>query len=253
MTKQTRTRDMEGIRDIASRIISVDKMDPYAKVMVYGPHGSGKTRFIASAPKPLIIDVEERGTRSARGSGAKTVVISKWEEVGHAYWLLKSGKHPFESVGIDTVDALFHLAMDFVLDEAEERDPTREKRMPDQRSYGRANNLIRGMILAFRNLNMHVIFAAHSRAITDEDTKEVTSVTVNLPAGSRSSVMDSVGILGYMQPKLARVNGKKQWVDELIVGPDRLYDTKDRTNALGPRLLRPTMDKVIQAWIGKEQ
>lgn len=250
---EARTRDAAAIRDLASRISSVDEEDLYAKVLVYGPHGAGKTRFAATAPRCLIIDVNERGTRSARGSGARKIVVGNWLEIGHAYWLLASGKHKFESVAIDTIDGMYGLAMDFVLDEAEQRDPSREKRSPDKRSYGRANQLVRGMLLAFRNLEMHVIFTAHSRVITDEDTNEVTGVTVNMPAGARAAAMDAVGVLGYMEPRQVRLKGKRTWVDQLICGPSALYETKDRTNALGDVLTRPTMPKVIEAWAGNNE
>jgi len=206
---RTRPDDAE-IEALVKGIRSVDQVSPYCKVLVYGLNGSGKTRLAASAPKCLILDINEQGTRSAagKGTGAKYRTISNWNQIGAMYWYLKSGNHPYKSVALDTLTAMQEMAMAFVLGEAEERDPTRERSMPDKRSYGRAGQLMKGMMLAYRNLPMHVIFTAQERSIRDEDTEEIVDITVDLPAGSRSTAMGCVGILGRMAPQEITVRGK---------------------------------------------
>lgn len=242
------------LRSVKDRIKDVSEVEAFAKVCVYGVNGSGKTRFAASAPNALIIDINEHGTRSASGTGAKVFEVDSWDDIGHVYWYLKAGKHPYESVALDTVTAMQQMAMSFVLGEAEERDPSREKGMPDKRTYGRAGQLMTAMMLAFRNLPMHVIFTAQERSVKDDDTGETELITVDLPASSRGTAMGSVGVLGRMQPREAKVRDKKtkkikkQWVDTMYVGPHEVMSTKDRTNTLGPVLMKPTMPKVIAAW-----
>lgn len=251
----TRTQNPEAIREAVKRIRPVNEVDPYVKVLVFGPNGSGKTRFAGTAPNCLIVDINERGTRSIVGTGAQRIEIDRWDDIGHIYWYLKSGKHDFESVAIDTVTAMQGLAMSFVLGEAEERDPSRERGMPDKRSYGRAGELVKGIALAFRNLDMHVIFTAQVRNIYDDVTDEITEQAVDLPAGSRGTVTGCVSVLGFMQPKEVRVRRKdtgkieSKWVDQLILGPDSRYGAvKDRTNRLGPVMRNPTMPDIIEAW-----
>lgn len=249
-----RTRDVEAIRAVARRISSVDDVDPHVKVLVFGHNGSGKTRFAATAPKCLIIDINEAGTRSAVGSGAKKVVVDNWPDIGHLYWYLKAAKHNFESVAIDTLTAMNMLAMRFVLGEAEDRDPARVKDMPDKRTYGKTGQLMTSMIWAFRNLPMHVVFTAQVRTITDDDTGEVLDYAVDLPAGSRGAANGAVSVLGYLEPREVRVrdkNGKvtRRWTDHMLLGPNHEYSSlKDRTNQLGPILKNPTMPAVIEAW-----
>jgi AAA domain len=248
----SRTADPEKIKAVVRRIRPVDEITPHAKVLVYGDNGSGKTRFAASAPKCLIVDVTEEGTRSAAGSGSHYLTADTFDDIGQIYWYLRSGKHKFESVAIDTITAMENVALAMVLDEAENRDPTRERRMPDQRSWGRANELVKGMLMAYRNLPMHVIFTAQARDVIDRETEELTARTVDLPAGSRGVAMGMVGILGYLEPREVTVKRgserKREWRDTLYVGPHETFSTKDRTNNLGKLVLNPTMDKIIQAW-----
>lgn len=239
---------------IKKRIHSVDQHSPFAKCLVFGVNGIGKTRFAASSPKAVIVDINEEGTRSAKGSGARVFEADTWGDIGDIYWYLKAGKHPFESVSLDTLTAMQNMAMSFVLGEAEDRDPTRERSMPDKRSYGRAGELMKGMMLAYRNLPMHVVFTAQERTIRDEDTDEIIDVTVDLPAGSRGTAMGCVGVLGRMTTKEVRARNKKtrkvtkKWVDHLQVGPHEIIRTKDRTGVLPPVLRNPTMGDIIDAW-----
>ena len=226
---------------------------PYAKVCAYGRNGSGKTRLAASAPKVLIANFPEETDRSIKGvPGARVYEITSWEKVGVLYWYLKGGEHPFESVALDTITAMNSLALEFVMGEAEDRDPTRERSQPDKRTWGRAGQLMRGMLLAFYNLPMHTIFLAQERRIRDQDTEELLEITVDLPNSSRGVALGSVGVLGRMVPREVRTrhNGKvrKEWVDHLFLAPHEIVWTKDQTHSLGKVLREPTMSKIIEAW-----
>lgn len=248
-----KTKPSDRTIEALKKDIRLPGTNPYAKVCIYARNGGGKTRLAGSAPKCIILDCNEEGDRSIKGvKGVRVFPALNWERVGAFYWYLKSGNHPFESVAIDTVTGLNVLALDFVMNEAEERDPTRERAQADKRTWGRAGNLMRGMVYAYRNLPMHVIFCAQERRIRDQDTEELLEVTVDLPNSSRGAVMDSVGILGRMTPREVRVKrgGKihKEWRDHLYLAPHEIIQTKDRTHSLGSVLRDPTMSKIIAAW-----
>lgn len=248
-----RTRPPSSEIEALKKDIQLPGSKPYARLCAYGRNGSGKTRLGASFPNVLIVDCNDEGDRSVKGvPGTRVIHCTNWHRVGVAYWYLKTARHPFESVSIDTVTEMNNLAMDFVLDEAENRDPTREKAMPDRRAYGRTATLMRGMLYAYRNLPLHVIFLAQERIIRDPDTEEILEITVDLPNGSRGAAMSGAGILGRLTPKRVRVreDGRvvKRWQDQLFVEPDEIVWTKDRTNLLRPVLKDPTGDKIIAAW-----
>lgn len=241
-------------KEIESRIVSVDEADPYVKILVYGRNGMGKTRFAATGPKCLIVDIHEEGTRSAKGSGSKKFSVQKWADIGDIYWFLKAGNHPYESVALDTLTAMNRLCLNMVMGEAEDRDPNREIGMPDRRSYGRAGELMRNQLLAFRNLPMHVIFTAQERVISDEDGDEPVLHTPDLPAGSRGIAMGSVGIIGRIYQQQVKIRNKRtkqiteKWEVRMLVGPHDTFDTKDRTGELGNVIRNPTMQSIITKW-----
>lgn len=236
---------------VAKKIKSVDEANQYVKILVYGKNKKGKTRFASTAPNILIIDIDEEGTRSAAGSGADVLEVSTFDEVAHIFWWLKAGNHEYDAVAVDTITALANAAMRKVLGESEDRDPTRESAMPDRRTYGRSNQLVKGLLLDFRNLPMHVIFLAQERTMKDDDDEEATTFhTVDLSPGTRATALGSVGIIGriYLREAPQKGKSKTKWEARMLVGPHEDYDSGNRVEGLPTIMRNPTMPRIIEAW-----
>lgn len=253
MAQKVNTKALSArAEQVAKRIKSVDEANKYVKILVYGKNKKGKTRFASTAPDCLIIDIDEEGTRSASGSGSDVLEVNTFDDVAHIYWWLKAGNHEYRSVALDTVTALQNAALRKVLGEAEDRDPTRELAMPDRRIWGRANQLVKGLLLDFRNLPMHVIFLAQEREVKDDDDEESSTFhTVDLPAGSRATALGSVGIIGRIYLREVPRKGAKakpEWEARMLVGPHEDYDSGNRINGLPVIVRDPTMPKFMKAW-----
>ena len=85
--------------------ISRNTSIPPPRIMVYGPHGLGKTPFGASAPAPIFILTED-------GLGRLEVehfpVAKSYKDVHEALESLK-GEHDYSTVVIDSLDWLDNL------------------------------------------------------------------------------------------------------------------------------------------------
>lgn len=242
---------------IAERIVPAADAEPHVKVLVYGRNGKGKTRFGATGPNPLIIDINEKGTRSVRRSNAEVMPVKTWQDIGNTYWFLKHGDHEYETVVIDTLTSMHALCLRFVMKDNARLDPSKEPDTPSKRDWGRAGKLMERWLYAYRNLPMHVIFLAQERVLREEETGEVELVTVDLPAGARSMALGSVEVIGRVFRRERRTKrGKKKistWETLMLVGDHELYDSKDRTGAL-PRIMRqPTMEQIIEASLSDEE
>jgi phage nucleotide-binding protein len=254
----------KGIAKIRKKIVHVSDANPQCKVLVYGRSGHGKTRFAASGPKTIILDVNEKGTRSVRSYNAHMIPIDSWEELTFAYWMLKEGSHKFETVVIDTLTQVQYLCMRHVLREAEDRDPNRPASMPRRQDWGQLGELMKPLILNFRNLPMNVVFVCQERVdkSADED-EEVTNRRVpDLSPSVRGIAMASVEVMGRIYKRKVRSVGKDKtgkkkekatWQTRMLVGPHEDYETKDRTGALGTIIIEPTMEMVIRASLDIEE
>src|SRR6266702_1026624 len=102
----------KAVARVEKRIVDISEASPYLNMLVYGRNKQGKTVFGASAPKPLICDINEKGTRSARRvKGARVFPASTWADVVHLYWYLKEVDHGYQSVIIDTATAMQQVCM----------------------------------------------------------------------------------------------------------------------------------------------
>lgn len=243
---------------VASRIVDVDAANPHVKILVYGRNGKGKTRFAASAPKCLIIDINEKGTRSARSfKGVKVFPVDDWYDIQALYWYLKKGDHDFQSVAIDTLTAMQALCMSKVLYEGYERDSTKDPKTPTKRDWGTTGQMMGEEILKFRNLPMNVIFTAQERTEGDPEEGEPLLITADLPGMARKVALGAVEVIGRMYKKPVRnkrqKGAKKKWEFRMLVGDHEDYDTKDRTFSLGTILREPSVPKIIKASISEEE
>jgi hypothetical protein len=248
----------QAIKNVKKRIVPVEEAEPHVKVLIYGRNGQGKTRTAAAAPKPLIIDINEHGTRSVKSyKGAEVFQVRRWEDITWAYWMLREGEHEYETVILDTVTAMQNLCMRQVLGEAEDRDPNREPSMPDRRSWGKLGELMKPVFLDFRNLPMHVVFIAQERAIENEEEAIVEHVP-NLSPSIRDVATGSVDIIGRVFQREVRVANKrakkeeKAWETRMLVGPHDEFVTKDRTGALGRIVRQPSINKIIEVAFNEE-
>jgi hypothetical protein len=240
----------KAIERVERRIVGVDEADPFVKILVYGRNGQGKTRFAATAPDVLIVDINERGTRSARRSGARVFHVRKWEDITYVYWYLKAGNHSFQSVALDTLTAMGALCMTQVLREAEDRDPNRDPKLPTQRDWNKVTEMMKPLLLNFRNLPMHVIYTAQERVVGDED--EPGEHVPDMSAANRKIATGAVQIIGRIYQKEVRKVKKgskkevKRWETRMLVGPHDEYTTKDRTGALGRIVSNPNVPDIIR-------
>lgn len=246
-----------AIARIEKRIIPVSEATPYVKVLLYGRNGKGKTRIAATAPKPLIIDVNEQGTSSVRNyPDAHVLNCSRWEDITYAYWYLRSGNHPFESAIIDTLTQAQKICMKHVLNEAEDRDPNRPASMPDRRAWGQMTELMKPIIFDFRNLPMHIVFVCQERVDRASDDEEESGevqprVVPDLSPSVRGDAMAAVGIMGRVYRRGVRIGkGRKErveWETRMLVGDHEQYESKDRTGKLGYVIRKPSIPQMIEA------
>lgn len=242
-----------GPAELAKRIRSVDKVSPYVNALFYGRNKTGKTTLAATAPKCLILDINEEGTRSVagKGTGAEVLTVTRWEDVVNAYWYLNAGQHSYESIAIDTLTGMQGLALRFCMGEAEDRDPSRPVDMPDQRTWGKAGELMKRWMLDFRNLPVHTIFLAQERVITEEE-EGTPFHTIDLSPGSRGTATGSVSVLGRVYRKeVTKVNPRTKrevstWTTKVLVGSHAEYDAGNRLEL--PRFLtNPKFTDIIAA------
>lgn len=231
------------------------------RYLIYGRNKKGKTRFCATAPDVLICDPED-GTIAEKKLDPDIWHITQWTDLDDVYHAVKSGvkspktNQPYKWVALDGMTRMLAMAVDFVLNQQLERDLTRKPTEIDtRRLYGRANQMIQGMLHNFHSLRgTGLIFTAQERVVEienmedlgdDQDATPASFMYVpDLSPGARSPLNQVVDLIGriyvvrgdFTTERRVRQGGKvvvKKFETNvqrrLFVGPHEMYDTGYRS------------------------
>lgn len=194
-----------------------------ANVLAHGMGGAGKTRMTVSAldlGPVLHLDIEG-GTMSIMdeiSSGAvQSMKIEKYEQFTNVMLELKSGKHSFETLVVDSGTELQKLYLDML----------GNKDMPTLQDYGKLSHETRKCLRFLRDLDMNLLYITLSKDEKDEQFGSIVrkpSLTGKLPEEA-CGYMD---IVLYLTTK--EIDGQLERV--AVTQPtERLY-AKDRSGRL---------------------
>lgn len=161
----------------------------HLKVMVFGQSGSGKTTFALTAPNAAVIDTE-RGTDlySGRDGIAPFGVLraNTLTEIQTAVAFLKTGKHSFETVILDSLTPVY----DVLVGALESKSKSGEM---SYREWGAVKRKMNALYNALLDLPMHVIITAREAVEYETSGRELRKVGAKPDADkSLSYVFDFV-------------------------------------------------------------
>ena len=222
--------------------------------LIYARNKKGKTRFCTTAPDVLILD-PERGTDEFTKVNPDVWPIHGWSDFNEVYQFLRSGDHKYRYVAFDGMTRFSNMALRFVMEQAEEHDLSRKPGMVQQRDYGKAGELMKGMMYNFQNLGVGTIYTAQERQIEGEfgeedDDAEPSPVQYvpDLPKGVRSTVNALVDVIGRLYTVPVETDAGTRVQRRVWLAPSAIYDTGYRSEFVLPNYLsNPTVPRMIRA------
>lgn len=233
----------------------------YPRFLVYSRNKKGKTWFCLTAPNVLVLD-PENGTDEFTKRDPNVWPIDTWSDLDEAYHFLKGGNHSYEWLAVDGVTRMSNMSLRFVMRKGEERDLDRTPGMVQRQDYGKAGELLKGMILNFQTLPMGIVYTAQERLIDvtsedldDDDAEDTTHMFVpDLPKGTRGTLNSVVGVIGrlYVVKAMKKVRRDGEVIEKpypqrrLWIGDHVAYDTGFRSEFtnLPPMLKDPTVERL---------
>ncbi len=161
----------------------------HLKVMVFGSAGTGKTTFALTAPNAAVIDTE-RGTDMYAGRDGiapfGVLRANTLTEIQGAITFLKSGKHPFETIILDSLTPVY----DVLVGALEAKSKSGEM---SYREWGAVKRKMNALYNALLDLPMHVIITAREAVEYETSGRELRKVGAKPDADkSLSYVFDFV-------------------------------------------------------------
>jgi len=237
----------------ASKIVNVGDMTDPPRYLFYARNKKGKTRLAQSAPRVLILD-PEKGTKELPPD-QPVWPIGQWEDLNDVFKYTKTAdcKNKYDWIAVDGMTRITNMALRYVMKQHEERDLDRIPGMVAQKDYGKAGELIKGMLFNFHNLPQGIIYTAQERVETqgefdseDEDLEEAqTRFVPDLPKGVRSSLNAIVDCIGRIYVVKTEVRGVEVLQRRLWIAPTEAYDTGYRSDHTLPNYLKnPTVNRL---------
>lgn len=221
---------------IMARIAPAEVSIPTLKVLIYGEPGVGKTVFSATAPKPLLIDVE-RGSRSVLNVNNPVDVLEyrSIEQVEAVVQYLKNGNSTFDKYDTIILDSITELQARLLDQQLRELGDSAPVYKADFGVWGVNTQRLRMLVSAFRDIEKNLICTAHVR--TEKD--EITSLNVIKPfitPGLSKTVSGIFDVVGYL-----RIDSKGQRI--LRLKPTKTILAKTRL-ALPDEVMNPTWTNI---------
>lgn len=253
--------------------------DPGGRVhrswVVYGRSGTGKTTLFGSFPgKKLLLDVKDVGDDSLdKAPDLKVMDVREWDDFETAYWWLKRNPDRYQSLAVDTMSQLQGLAIRKVLaDKGKDEDKAGQFGAMTMKEWGAVAELMKGWIVALRDLPMQVCFIAQDRTFNTSEEDESQGIDPEVgPALSPSiakALNAAVHVVGntFIRRRVVRVKlksppkGKSPYADReriefcMRIGPNPVYITKARkakSILLPSVVVDPTYDKLVDILTGE--
>ena len=239
----------------AQKIKRVGDIKKPPRYLFYARNKKGKTDLVSTAPRVLILD-PENGTKEL-DADQPVWPIEKWDDLNEVfkYTLTQDFKKKYDWIAPDGLTRISNMALRKVMSQQEERDLDRIPGQVQQKDYGKAGELIKGMLFNFHNLPCGVIYTAQERMeeikaeqfdSEDEDMENAQIRFVpDLPKGIRSSVNAIVDCIGRLYVVKVTVKGEDKLQRRLWIAPTEAYDTGYRSDHELPNCLKnPSVPKL---------
>lgn len=187
------------------------------KAVVYGASGSGKTSFGGTA-KNAIFASAEGGLLSIADKLPNYVEIKSLNDLKELYQYLKTQKHGFEAVIIDSITEINEvIKLDI------EKRTGRAMQLQD---WGTLSKDIKNILRSFRDLPMHVLFIAQEMADEKDEAGVAAKIVPSLNGKASTEIAYFMDIVGYIYIT-------KGGEHKIITGSNARLLTKDRSKLIG--------------------
>lgn len=236
--------------------------DRALSILVHGLAGAGKTTLGATGPKPILILDVEKAARFIRGRKVKwnpltdappvadgswdicTVSVDNFDKALKAYEYLKSGRHPFKTVVVDSISELQSKAVEKI----------KGRQQLQTQDWGKLLSAMSFFCRDLRDLtdDENVIEAVVITAMSRDYDGIIKPYLQGQIAAQVPYWMDITGYL-YVQQTTDPTTGEIKDTRNLLIGNHPNYEAKSRVPGLPTVIGDPNVSKMLDDIFGPDE
>lgn len=156
----------------------------YLKVLVWGDQGTGKTRFGTTFPGPVLaVDVGEKGyiafKKEAKAGKLDVTEIEDFQQLLDTFLYLRDHETKYKTVIVDSMTGLSNMAILSYLEAKGKKislETAKKWGSLTQNDYGEIANKVKPLLNTIKELEMNVVFTAHSKSLVKERESKNDSI-----------------------------------------------------------------------------
>lgn len=172
--------------------IELDFTNKKLKVLIAGYPGIGKTTLALSAPKPLLLDLDNGVDRVEARYRSDTAIVQSYDEL--LADLETADLKQYETIVVDTGGKLLELMKPKVISE-DIKNGQRDGNLT-LKGYGAVSRLFSQFVQQLEKLNKHLVFIFHAKE--DKDGDEVR-LRVQVEGSTKDSIWQSMDLGGFIE------------------------------------------------------
>lgn len=238
------------VQQLLNESETLGESEPYAKGVIHGHWGCGKTTFAADAPDPFWVDFERSSDTLLKIPGKENIRIFRPKSVKQMKDIAENATSFGRTIVIDTVTTfqIFYMR-EYMREEASRTNGRRDRFEVYQGDYKYATAELTDFFLALQEAKIHVLFLAHSKEVYSKPPDQNTNATlISIRPAITPAVWDNlaafVNVVGYLERKGGNAI-KKEVERRLYLNETGVIAAKNRLGIQEDYISSPTFEGVF--------
>lgn len=184
-------------------IVKPEEMDFSGRkiaMIVAGVPGIGKTTLALSAPKPLLIDLDDGVSRVEAKYRTDTIVVKTFEELKKE--IAEEDLSAYETIVLDTGGKLFELIKPSIIRESPKNG--KSDGTLSLAGYGIAKKRFSEFVSQVKALGKNLVVVFHASEVTIDPVDKTTGLRIRIEGSTKDEIWDDMDLGGFLEMKGTR-------------------------------------------------